>query len=119
MLTICLAYFEKYLSPNGLSLRAVLRFLYHFRWTGSNSNPGNNNGQGRRQTDRSNICLLDKNKYPKGGDTKTEEKKHGHFGSSYPTDMRNGTNFMGLDDESEQKLCTSGKTNVCYIVARL
>jgi len=96
--------------PNTLNLKCDDTYV-HIQWTGSNSNPGNNNGQGRRQTDRSNICLLDKNKYPKGGDTKTEEKKHGHFGSSYPTDMRNGTNFMGLDDESEQKLCTSGTVN--------
>jgi len=31
----------------------------HFQWTGSNTNPNNNDGQGKRGTDRSNIALLE------------------------------------------------------------
>ena len=30
----------------------------HFQWTGSNTNPDNNDGQGKQGTDRSNIALL-------------------------------------------------------------
>jgi len=30
----------------------------HFQWTGSNTNPDNNDGQGKEGTDRSNIALL-------------------------------------------------------------
>lgn len=32
----------------------------HFQWTGSNTNPNNNDGQGKQGTDRSNIALLEK-----------------------------------------------------------
>lgn len=32
----------------------------HFQWTGSNTNPNNNDGQGKQGTDRSNIVLLEK-----------------------------------------------------------
>lgn len=31
----------------------------HFQWTGSNTNPNNNDGQGKRGTDRSNIAVLE------------------------------------------------------------
>ena len=31
----------------------------HFQWTGSNTNPNNNDGQGKEGTDRSNIALLE------------------------------------------------------------
>mmetsp|Transcript_24311 Transcript_24311/g.72639 ORF Transcript_24311/g.72639 Transcript_24311/m.72639 type:complete len:1418 (-) Transcript_24311:1276-5529(-) len=31
----------------------------HFQWTGSNTNPNNNDGQGKQGTDRSNIVLLE------------------------------------------------------------
>lgn len=34
----------------------------HFQWTGSNTNPNNNDGQGKQGTDRSNIGLLEKNR---------------------------------------------------------
>lgn len=30
----------------------------HFAWTGSNTNPNNNDGQGKQGTDRSNICPM-------------------------------------------------------------
>ena len=30
----------------------------HFQWTGSDNNPGNNDGQGRARTDRSNAILM-------------------------------------------------------------
>lgn len=95
--------------PNNLNVTCDETYI-HFQWTGANTNPNNNAGQGRRKTDRSNICLLDKNKYPKNGDT-ANENKYGHYGSSYPADMRDGPNFLGLDDNSEQKLCTSGTIN--------
>jgi len=32
----------------------------HFQWTGSDTNPGNNDGQGRQGTDRSNVAMLKK-----------------------------------------------------------
>jgi len=32
--------------------------LVHFMWSGSNTNPNNNDGQGKQGTDRSNICPM-------------------------------------------------------------
>eukprot|EP00051_Salpingoeca_urceolata_P010125 m.123447 g.123447 ORF g.123447 m.123447 type:complete len:1382 (-) comp16588_c0_seq1:189-4334(-) len=32
----------------------------HFQWTGSNTNPNNNDGQGKQGTDRSNIALMER-----------------------------------------------------------
>jgi hypothetical protein len=32
----------------------------HFQWTGSNTNPNNNDGQGKRGTDRHNIALMER-----------------------------------------------------------
>jgi hypothetical protein len=37
------------------------------RWTGADSNPGNNAGNGRAGTDRNNIVLLREITYPKEG----------------------------------------------------
>ena len=42
------------------------RLLFLLRWTGSNTNPNNNDGQGRAGTDRSNIVLLRAQNYPEG-----------------------------------------------------
>ena len=37
------------------------------RWTGADSNPGNNAGQGRARTDRNNIVPLREITWPKEG----------------------------------------------------
>lgn len=42
-------------TPNRLHVREG--DCIHFQWTGSNTNPNNNDGQGKRGTDRSNIAL--------------------------------------------------------------
>ncbi|XP_039249445.2 protein DD3-3-like [Styela clava] len=42
--------------------------LVHFQWTGSDSNPANNAGNGEAQTDRSNIAQLAQRTFPKGDD---------------------------------------------------
>jgi hypothetical protein len=43
-------------------LEAAQGDCIHFQWTGSNTNPNNNDGQGKQGTDRSNIVLLEKNR---------------------------------------------------------
>ena len=43
-------------------LEAAQGDCVHFQWTGSNTNPNNNDGQGQQGSDRSNIALLEKNR---------------------------------------------------------
>ncbi|XP_020892365.1 protein DD3-3 [Exaiptasia diaphana] len=64
----------------------------HFQWTGSNTNPNNNDGQGRARTDRSNVLLLEKLRYPKG---KPKSNVYGQFGGSYPEHF-DRVSFLGL-----------------------
>lgn len=63
-----------------------------FRWTGSNTNPNNNDGQGKAGTDRSNVLLLEKLRYPKG---KPKSNVYGQFGGSYPEHL-DRVSFLGL-----------------------
>ena len=41
----------------------------HFQWTGCDTNPANNDGEGTRQTDRSNIAQMDTQRHNKPWDT--------------------------------------------------
>ena len=43
-------------TPN--KLQVTKNDYVHVQWTGSDNNPNNNAGQGRRGTDRSNMILL-------------------------------------------------------------
>lgn len=47
-------------------LSSSVAFFFSPRWTGSNTNPNNNDGQGKEGTDRSNIVLLRVQNYPEG-----------------------------------------------------
>ena len=75
------------------------------RWTGSNTNPNNNDGQGRAGSDRSNIVLLRDQNYPEGAPGKAVPlgSKFGHFGNSYPAHLDNGS-FLGLPRQIRQNL---------------
>lgn len=71
-----------------------------FRWTGSNTNPRNNDGQGLAGTDRSNVVLLAEQVYPEGSDAyHSPYTKNGHWGTNYPMHVRDST-FLGLDRET-------------------
>lgn len=59
----------------------------HFQWTGSNTNPNNNDGQGKAGTDRSNVLLLSSNEW----------------GRNYPS-LLDKTNLLGLDRNILQNL---------------
>lgn len=52
----------------------------HFAWTGSNTNPNNNDGQGKQGTDRTNIVPMKSWNYLDGA----KEGYHGAPGNSYP-----------------------------------
>ncbi|GFO44396.1 protein dd3-3-like [Plakobranchus ocellatus] len=83
--------------PNVLEM-AVGDYV-HIQWTGSNTNPNNNAGQGLAGSDRSNIVLLKSQVYPEGdGKINYPGGKFGHFGVNYPMDAANST-FLGLSKE--------------------
>lgn len=77
------------------------------RWTGSNTNPNNNDGQGRAGTDRSNIVPLRDQVYPEGtpGAAVPVDEKFGHWGNSYPAHLdANTTSFLGFERSLRQNL---------------
>lgn len=69
----------------------------HIQWTGANSNPGNNAGQGRAGTDRHNMLLLREVTWPKDG--KDEDMARGCFACNYPEYITNSTDFLGFTRE--------------------
>ena len=91
----------------------MVEFLFRYRWTGSNTNPNNNDGQGLRGTDRSNIVVLTDQNYPEGtpGVAVPVDEKHGHFGNNYPQHL-NSANFLGLprQDLLNLAILSPGKT---------
>lgn len=68
--------------PNRLEMRRG-EFI-HIQWTGSNSNPADNAGQGRERTDRHNIVLLRRPHYNESAGA-TFPLTEGQWGNSYPT----------------------------------
>jgi hypothetical protein len=58
----------------------------HFMWSGSNTNPNNNDGQGKQGTDRSNIVPLRTGQY--AGATDLQGEEHGNLLGSYPAYVR-------------------------------
>lgn len=75
------------------------------RWTGSNTNPENNDGQGLRGTDRNNIAALRGQNYPEGTPNMAvpEGEKHGHYGNNYPEHL-NAATFLGLPRQDRLNL---------------
>uniref|UniRef100_A0A0B7ALW1 Protein DD3-3 n=3 Tax=Arion vulgaris TaxID=1028688 RepID=A0A0B7ALW1_9EUPU len=69
----------------------------HVQWTGSNTNPNNNDGQGLAGTDRSNIVLLGSQVYPEGNANNNKEN-YGHFGVNNPMAIENAT-FLSLSSD--------------------
>ena len=76
------------------------------RWTGSNTNPNNNDGQGRAGTDRSNMVLLRPPNYPEGDSSAGPAV--GHWGNSYPAllDTSDNSTLLGLSREDRENLAT-------------
>jgi len=81
---------EYFFYPEEMHLRKY--DMLHFHWTGSNTNPNNNDGQGKQGTDRSNVCPMNSAIYPadaannlQGGDGLNAGLGHiGSIGTSYP-----------------------------------
>lgn len=81
----------------------------HFQWTGSNTNPNNNAGQGRQGSDRHNVVLLKSKNYnePVATDN-TDIPTMGHWGNSYPAKL--DESFLGLDRGTMQNLAIMDQT---------
>ena len=73
--------------------------LFYFRWTGSNTNPNNNDGQGKAGTDRSNVVLLSSNEW----------------GRNYPS-LLDQTNLLGLDRTSLHNLAVLDSRKIYFMI---
>lgn len=73
----------------------------HFQWTGSNTNPNNNAGQGRQGSDRSNAVLMG-TRQRDWKDERGRQEVNGLWGSSYPADL--SSDFLGMSDALKQKM---------------
>lgn len=83
----------------------------HFQWTGSNTNPNNNAGQGKQGTDRHNAILLRPANYWEAGQpvdgklAKGELQTFGQWGNSYPANIDDeSTVFLGFSNRDMQHL---------------
>jgi hypothetical protein len=87
-------------------LHASVGSCVHIQWTGSNTNPNNNDGQGKEGTDRSNIVLLRSMNYDEGtpGAAVPTSEKFGHYGNSYPQHLNHSETFLNLDPQLREHL---------------
>jgi len=76
----------------------------HIQWTGSNTNPNNNDGQGKQGTDRSNIVLLREKVYDEYGQP---DNYNGQFGRSFPATM--DEEFLDLSEADKTHLALNSK----------
>ena len=99
-----------------VQLHVYTTFL-NLRWTGSNTNPNNNDGQGRAGTDRSNIVLLRGPNYDEGNGMATRGSPAiGHWGNSYPAHLDDDIIFLGLSREDRQSVATLDNSKDAVIV---
>jgi hypothetical protein len=117
-----------------LRLHAQVNSYIHFQWTGSNTNPNNNAGQGRQGSDRHNAVLLrEANHYERGLTGEDPERDEngdiidpenagpwtnevelqgvdtvGHWGNSYPARIDTGASFFGLSWDEMYALALAG-----------
>lgn len=78
--------------------------MIHFQWTGSNTNPNNNAGQGRQGSDRHNAVILRGPVYAENGQAPTNPPTLGHFGRSYPARVDGAWTFLGFDSADLKSL---------------
>lgn len=87
----------------------------HFAWTGSNTNPNNNDGQGKQGTDRSNMVVLRIDQYNKSAYSNFEwdmtyengESDIGSIGNVYPSFVKDPEGYL-IPDAFTDELITEG-----------
>jgi len=85
----------------------------HFAWTGSNTNPNNNDGQGKQGTDRSNMVALRLDQYDKTEYSNFEwdmgfdngEADIGSIGNAYPSYVKEPEGYL-IPDQFAGELVT-------------
>jgi len=85
----------------------------HFAWTGSNTNPNNNDGQGKQGTDRSNMVVLRVDQYNKSAYSNFEwdmtyrnnAKDIGSQGNAYPSFVKDPEGYL-IPDQFLDELVT-------------
>lgn len=90
----------------------------HIQWTGSDKNPGNNDGEGKRGQDRNNVVQLTSQNYPEGtpGKAVPENLKNGQWGNNYPAHL-NAVNFLGLPKADLVNLAVKSKATTYFDLA--
>lgn len=84
----------------------------HFQWNGADTNPKNNDGQGKAGSDRNNALLLRNKNYPEGNGVQYgPAPTYGHYGNNYPM-MLNESAFLGLSKDDLLKLAFLDPGNV-------
>ncbi|XP_047136230.1 protein DD3-3 [Hydra vulgaris] len=110
--------------PSRLTLSAS--DAIHIQWTGSNTNPLNNAGQGTAGTDRSNIILLKDKNFPNRKQQRQDNKQRdrhrkqkqqqlpviGHYGNNYPMLLNTSKSFLGFDLNDVKQLAFSNPNGV-------
>lgn len=101
--------------PNRVTV--ALGDYVHFQWTGSNTNPNNNDGQGNPGTDRSNVVGLARKTFAESN-TLTNPPTYHSLGTNHPqrlgidipaTPGRDGSsNFLGWSNRTLIQLATLG-----------
>ena len=79
-----------------------LNVLTLIRWSGSDTNPQDNAGQGKAGTDRSNMVLLTPPNYDEGDET--AGPSNGHWGNSYPAKLDSNQTLLGWSRADRQSL---------------
>ena len=87
----------------------IARLMFSFsRWTGSNTNPNNNDGQGKAGTDRSNVILLKETK-------EQSAKNYGHWTNSHPKQLEDAK-FLGFSEGDLRSLALLDKSKCCALL---
>jgi hypothetical protein len=88
-------------------LEAMKDDYVHFQWTGSDTNPNNNAGQGRQGTDRSNVVLSRAANFEEGQPESVRGglQTRGQLGNSYFHETAS-LPFLGLSESDRLSLAT-------------
>jgi hypothetical protein len=93
-------------TPNRLQLTA--NDYIHMQWTGSNNNPGNNDGQGTAGTDRSNIVPLRERSFAPNDYSEIYDpllRVYGTWAVNFPLNLT-GADFLGFSKNQLVRLAT-------------
>lgn len=84
----------------------------HFQWTGSNTNPNNNAGQGRQGTDRTNLVVQRQGQYDEAQGVMSPSQ-YGQWGANFPVrDLADPeTALLGWDAATIQNLAIQDLVN--------